>query len=172
MNKTEIITQLNTAHSVFWNTASHLPNPSISLNGKWSILQNVVHITISITRVNSYLALPKSSIEANFGLSGRASVSNEILVKIYLNAIANGVKATAPYIPEDNIETDIKELIDNGSKTLEELVSNLHHWSEEDLEQYLCPHPVLGKITVRELLYFTIYHVQHHTEIIKKTNLK
>lgn len=24
------------------------------------------------------------------------------------------------------------------------------------------PHPLLGKLTLREMMFFTIYHVQHH----------
>jgi hypothetical protein len=55
---------------------------------------------------------------------------------------------------------------------LEAFISNLQNWSEEELDIYNCPHPVLGKTTIKEVLYFTIYHVQHHTEIIKKTNVK
>jgi hypothetical protein len=32
----------------------------------------------------------------------------------------------------------------------------------------ILPHPLLGKITIREMLYFTAYHVQHHENIIKR----
>lgn len=168
MNKSEIITNLNSAHSIFWETALLKPNATISINGKWSINQNVDHINIALSRLNNYLALPKSSIESNFGLSNRVSHSNEEFVKTYLNALANGVKTTAPYIPESNLETNSKELVDQGKKVLEAFVSNLQNWSEEELERYNCPHPILGKITVREILYFTIYHAQHHHETIKK----
>jgi hypothetical protein len=24
------------------------------------------------------------------------------------------------------------------------------------------PHPLLGKLTIREMLYFTVYHGEHH----------
>lgn len=172
MNKTEIITNLNKAHSAFWETAVQLPNPTIPVNGKWSTAQNADHINIALLRVGNYLSLPKASIESNFGLSNRESVSSEVLIKAYQNTIANGVKAAAPFIPELNLETSIEELIEQGKKLLEAFISNLQNWSEEELEKYNCPHPVLGKTTIREVLYFTIYHVQHHTEIIKKTNVK
>ena len=39
--------------------------------------------------------------------------------------------------------------------------------SEEDLDYYLLPHPILGKLTLREMLYFTIYHVKHHEKQIR-----
>jgi hypothetical protein len=172
MNKNEIITNLNTAHSVFWDTAIHLPNLSIAVNDKWSVGQNVEHINIALLRLGNYLSLPKKSIESNFGLSQRESISNEALIKNYLKALANGVKATAAFIPELNPETNKQELVDQGKNLLQAFISNLENWSEEELERYNCPHPVFGNITVREMLYFTIYHVQHHNEIIKKTNVK
>lgn len=168
MNKSEIITNLNKAHSVFWDTAIHLPNPTNSVNGKWSVTQNVEHINIGLLRVSNYLTLPKSSIESNFGLSERASTSNETVVKVFENAFRNGVKATAPFIPGLNLETSVDQLVSQGKNLLEVFISNLQNWSEEELETFNCPHPVLGKITVREILYFTIYHVQHHNETINK----
>ena len=172
MNKNEIITHLNTAHSVFWNTAIHLPNAHSDGNDIWSVSQNIEHINIALSRLGNYLSLPKKSIESNFGLSQRESISNEALIKNYLKALANGVKATAAFIPELNPETNREELVEKGKNLLHTFISNLEKWSEEELEKYNCPHPVFGNITLREMLYFTIYHVQHHNEIIKKTNLK
>ena len=41
-------------------------------------------------------------------------------------------------------------------------------WDDKQLDKYLAPHPLLGKITLRELSYFTIYHTEHHLLIIKE----
>ena len=168
MNKNEIIANLNTAHSAFWDTAIHLPNAYASINGKWSVCQNVQHITIALFRLSNYLALPKSTIKSNFGLSERASAKFETCIKTFRNALENGIKTTNAFMPEINLETNIEELVSQGKDSLVAFISNLENWSEEELEIYNCPHPVLGKITVREILYFTIYHVQHHNETIKK----
>ncbi len=35
-------------------------------------------------------------------------------------------------------------------------------WREEDLDRYVLPHPLLGKLTLREMLCFTLYHNYHH----------
>jgi hypothetical protein len=172
MNKNEIINNLNTAHLAFWDTASHLPNANISVNGKWSVAQNVEHINIALSRVNTYLTLPKSTIKSNFGLSERTSTSNETVIKLFKNALENGAKTMDSFIPELNLDKNIKELVSQGKDLLTALISNLQNWSEEEFEIYNCPHPVLGKFTVREILYFTIYHVQHHNETIKKNNGK
>ena len=71
-------------------------------------------------------------------------------------------------MPEINLETSIEELVSQGKDSFAAFISNLQNWSEEELEMYNCTHPVFGKITVREILYFIIYHVQHHKEAIKK----
>jgi hypothetical protein len=41
-------------------------------------------------------------------------------------------------------------------------------WKEEEPDKYIVGHPLLGKITVRELGYFNIYHTLHHLDSIKK----
>jgi len=42
------------------------------------------------------------------------------------------------------------------------LARRIDRFSETQLDQLILPHPLLGKLTLREMLYFTIYHVQHH----------
>jgi len=44
----------------------------------------------------------------------------------------------------------------------QELVSVAEKWNEDELDQYQLPHPILGKLTIREMLYFTIYHNLRH----------
>lgn len=160
--------QLEAVHTSFWDTAGQLPNPSVSINGKWSVAQNVQHITIGLTRIAAYLGLPKSTIEAKFGLSGRASKSLETMTKVFRNAFENGIQSTDSYLPEENPQTNIAILIIQGKDQLKSAIENLQRWSEDDLDQYHCPHPFLGKITVREILYFMVFHLQHHHETIKK----
>ena len=111
---------------------------------------------------------PKTSIASNFGLAERKSKNYETITKVFKNTFENGVKSTEDFIPKINLDTNITELVNQGKDALSIFISNLQNWSEEELEIYNCPHPVLGKITVREILYFTVYHVQHHHETIKK----
>jgi hypothetical protein len=39
------------------------------------------------------------------------------------------------------------------------------------LDLLILPHPLLGKLTLREMLYFTLYHVEHHEKQVLE-NLK
>ena len=38
--------------------------------------------------------------------------------------------------------------------------------SQADLDRYRLPHPLLGKLTVREMLFFTVYHNYHHVRSV------
>lgn len=54
---------------------------------------------------------------------------------------------------------------------LRRLCASLDSFTEKELDQYVLPHPLLGKLTLREMMFFTIYHVQHH-EVLTKKNLE
>ena len=42
------------------------------------------------------------------------------------------------------------------------LCNQVARWNEADLDRYRMPHPLLGLLTVREMLQFTVYHTAHH----------
>ena len=41
-------------------------------------------------------------------------------------------------------------------------------WSEEKLDALQLPHPLLGNLTVREMLLFTLYHQRHHIDVVRR----
>ena len=48
------------------------------------------------------------------------------------------------------------------SKELEKLNEQIDEWKEDDLKSYQLPHPVLGKLSIKEMIFFTIIHTDHH----------
>jgi hypothetical protein len=44
----------------------------------------------------------------------------------------------------------------------------LQKWPENDLDKYRLPHPLLGKLTLREMLFFTLYHNRHHMNNVQR----
>jgi hypothetical protein len=56
----------------------------------------------------------------------------------------------------------LKKWIASGQK----LIAAIAKTDEKDLDRYVIPHPLLGKITLRELCYFTIYHTSHHLQTV------
>ena len=72
------------------------------------------------------------------------------------------------YICDDEIAGKEK-VLDSFNKSMEILICTINNkWKDSQLDQYLAPHPLLGKLTLRELCYFTIYHTEHHLHIIKE----
>jgi hypothetical protein len=71
-------------------------------------------------------------------------------------------------VPDNQVVIGRESLIQKLNKAITDLCEKAANYSESDLDTYILPHPLLGKLTLREMLYFTTYHVQHHQELIKK----
>jgi hypothetical protein len=103
-----------------------------------------------------------------WGQANRESKSYEDLVKKYLLKLENGGRATGRFIPQKVSVENGQKLKINLKNELDKLAVKLDKLSEEELDKYILPHPLLGKLTIREMLYFTIYHVRHHEELTKR----
>ena len=104
------------------------------------------------------------------GKAEKPSVSYEELCKIYRDELAKGALASGRYLPDqespsENAEQKKKDLLEQWSTASDELVSVVELWDENDLDNYLLPHPILGKLTVREMIFFTIYHNLRHASL-------
>jgi hypothetical protein len=170
MNKYDLIEAMTENHQRFSNYMNILTESEYlyAMPGKWSAGQQLDHIVRSTKPLILAVKLPRFVVKLIFGKANRPSKSFEELVKKYEDKLANGAKATGSFIPPeisfDKKDTLIKEL---GS-IIQKINSGLEQFSEDDLDQCLLPHPLLGKITFREMLYFTINHVDHHHYIMDK----
>jgi hypothetical protein len=90
-------------------------------------------------------------------------------VNKYKLKLQQGGKASGRFIPEkirDNKDKGV--MLEAYKKSMNKLVDTIRNkWEDSKLDKYIAPHPLLGKITLRELCYFTIHHTYHHLEIIK-----
>ncbi len=136
-------------------------------DGKWSTGQQLDHLIKSVKPLSTGMGLPKFLLKFRFGTRNRKERTyNELVVK-YKEKLKAGGQASAPYIPPA-INIDQKEaLLAAYEKEKINLIKVLQKWNEEQLSTVVAPHPLLGKCTVRELLYFTTYHNYHHLESIK-----
>lgn len=176
MNRTDIAEHLATNHQVFLEQIDQLSDTDLCYapEGKWTAIQQLDHIIRSVSPVNMAMGLPKFILKWRFGTANRPSRTYEQLVEKYQRKLLEGGRASARFTPPA-IAADQQKIL---SKKLEKLVKALclktNGWSEEDLDRYILPHPLLGKLTIREMLYFTAHHVLHHLEAVnrnlKKTN--
>ena len=130
---------------------------------KWSVGQHVEHLIKSTQPLNRALRLPKFTLKGMFGKKNeRPERSFAAMVERYQEKLAAGGAATDRFLPKDVSNEEKAPLIDTLQKELEKLKKIILKWKEEDMSVYLLPHPLLGKITIREMLFFTIYHTLHH----------
>lgn len=168
MNKQEIQEKLISNHRDFVDYILSLNESDFmfSINGKWTAGQQLDHILRAVLPVKTALSLPKFIPKILFGKPNRSSTSYEHLVSNYQGGLALGGKASKKFVPPQ-INFDKREVL--KIKLLEAvdcLSKNLDDFSENQLDEHLLPHPIIGKLTMREMLYFTIYHVEHHHKIV------
>jgi hypothetical protein len=136
----------------------------------WSPSDNVDHLIKAVKPITKALKLPKITLQAMFGKPEKPSMSYEELCKVYRDEIARGAQASGRYLPNQESPTEDAEsrkqtLLDQWSRANVELLSVLEKWDIEDMDRYLLPHPLIGKLTVREMIYFTIYHNLRHASL-------
>lgn len=136
----------------------------------WSIAQHVQHLIIATRTTTAAYALPKLVVRLVGGKPNRPSYTYEVLIEKYLDALRNGGKATGRYIPKSMTSSISKEkIINNWQRAANIYIKAVKkNWTSAQLDCYAIKHALLGKITLRELCYFTIYHTQHHLAGINK----
>jgi hypothetical protein len=170
MRKEEITAKLienkNTILEIVKQSTEEVFN--ISKNGKWSQAGHIEHLIKSTSPLNQLFSLPKIFMKFKWGKATRESRNYEALVKKYNDKLAaKPFTGENPFGPDKNKQLPKEELLLKLSKNYEKLAKKINkNWNEESLEQYVIPHPLLGKLTVREMMMFTVYHTEHHTKAL------
>ena len=134
---------------------------NISYNGKWSPVKQVDHLVRSVAPVRLALTIPSFILRIFFGSANRPSRKYDELVAKYHAKLQAGGRASGRFLPDKKPKQALK-LTTQLTHLIQSLNQKVESFSEEQLDTLILPHPLLGKLTLREMLYFTIYHVQHH----------
>jgi hypothetical protein len=164
MDKTQISEMLIQKHRFFSEELQRLSDSdfTFSPSGKWSAGQQLDHIIRSTSPVNLVFSFPGILLTLLFGKANRPSKTYEGLVEKYQSKLALGGKAPGQFIPKNVSMKQRDQLIKKLEHIIVSLTKKSEKYTEEQLDNFLLPHPLLGKLTFREMLYFTTYHIQHH----------
>jgi hypothetical protein len=170
MFREEIIMKLLNNHESFCEYVADLSDEDFMYApaGKWTPGQQAEHIYRSLKPLNLVMGFPKPVMKMIFGKSNRPSKDFDSLVEKYKNKLSAGGKASGRYIPEPVWVEQRTRVNEKILSTVGQLCKKVSRFSEEQLDHYILPHPLLGKLTLREMLYFTIYHVLHHKRLIEQ----
>ena len=118
-----------------------------SVDGKWSAGQDLAHLIKTVKIIGLAFILPKFLLKFLFGKANRPSRSPEELYEKYKGSLAQGGKAPAAFIPKKVRYAQADGLLQQHEYYGNQLIKRLNKISEEDLDTYLLPHPLIGKIT-------------------------
>ena len=139
----------------------------------WSPAENVVHLIKSVSPVAKAMKLPKILLAVLFGPSRAASRRFDQIKEDYRRVLAGGMRAPRQFVPivnnapADGVRAQ-QEILEKWAQTGNNLLAIVQKWREGDLDKYRLPHPALGKLTIREMLFFTLYHNLHHVNNVRK----
>jgi hypothetical protein len=136
--------------------------------GKWTPGQHLEHLLRAAVPLRKGLGYPRFVIRWVAGTPNRPSRTFEETLARYQEKISKGGRATGRFIPPAVPLSRKAELLRVYAQEKDRMVRKLSKWSEKNLDAYLLPHPLLGKVTVREMMFFTAFHTEIHLDILKR----
>lgn len=132
--------------------------------GKWSPAQQLQHISLTIAPFPKVLS-SKHYLSEKFGTIDRPVWDCETVMEHYFKT---SLKAPVQYVPEAELQPVHKDAImQHIQNDLEKIQLLLNGYSEEEFDALVLPHPLLGKLALREMFCLMGYHPLHHLKQIK-----
>jgi len=135
----------------------------------WSASDYLKHLLLSVKPVAKAMGFPAEVLEKQFGRSEHASRSYVEVVQTYKKRLDEGIRAedfdkVVPVFyrfPEGTTD-ERAYLFQSWTEANQRLIDATQKWSEADLDSLQMPHPAIGMITLREMLFFTLFHNTLH----------
>lgn len=132
----------------------------------WSPAVHVRHLSKSARPLTAAMRLPRWLLRLRFGRPRAPSRSFDAMRSLYQSRLTAGAQAgrftPRPEPPPTDPVARRRDIIQAWTRATIDLQQAIAGWPEEALDRHLLPHPLLGPLTVREMLCFTVYHTSHH----------
>lgn len=136
----------------------------------WTPAEHLRHLDRSVRAVTRGLEYPRWMLRLRFGRSKQPSRSYDEVRTVYRARLAAGGKSTPEFAPPreeiaaGEVEAYRTRLLGRWAEVNARMRTAIERWPEASLDRIGMPHPLLGRLTVREMLFFTLYHDGHHIE--------
>ena len=173
MNKTEIIA---TTEEKFQDLIDFLEGQDdkkweLGPEGKWTTGQHIIHLIQSGKPLNKALSMPMFVLRYKFGKPNRPVRSyDEVKTKYKTKLAAAQGPILSPFSQNmpDTSPGGKAQIIGELKKVRDVLLKKINKISEKDMDKNLIPHPLLGRMHIREMLMWNAIHVEHHFEILEE----
>jgi len=166
MNKQELIKTFSDNHYTAIAYIQLLPDShfSFSYNQKWTAGQQLKHILLTLLPFPKILQ-SKDFIFQKFGTLQRTIWDYDTVRNNYLKTSR---QAPSQFLPEEIVPAQKEQLIMQTEEVLTRIDQLFALYNEEELDSLVLPHPLLGKLSIREMFYLMSYHPIHHLNQIKE----
>lgn len=138
--------------------------------GKWTTGQQALHLLQSIKPLNDALSLPRFFVIYRFGRANRPVRDYQTVIKRYherLKASKGKTFRASQHMKIPNL-ADKHYIINRLQTESKKLQYKTKRISDKNLDTLVLPHPLMGKMPVRELIMWSAYHVEHHLDTLNK----
>ncbi len=132
------------------------------VNERWTTGQELDHLVRSVKPLHLALSLPKLALGLRFGKCNHELRNYDGCVAVYKKALAEGGKASGQFVPPPVPLAKKAALLAEYDACKQKLLQLITKWDDKGLDTYVVPHPLIGKMTIREILMWTVYHNEHH----------
>lgn len=168
MKNLQSMTNLNAAHQALAEAFSAVEALFTQVNDekinakpteKWSFGEEMVHLTLSTNGTGMLLSSPEERLMP----SDHPSRSYDEIVKEYLEKLALNPTIGQSIADKEPKQYTLGALRENFVAAAQAALQAIPRWDESKADQWMVwKHPLLGKMTAREMVYFTVYHTRHH----------
>ena len=175
MDKASIANLIEAKHSDYIKWVKNQPDEhwERAPENKWTTGQHTLHLLDTLKIINKALRMPKFLLRYKFGTSNREVRSYDEVTKRY-NERLEGAKGKT-YKRSQNMKVpkikDKAYLLDRMQQEQKKLSYKTRRISDKHLDNIILPHPLMGKMPIRELLMWTPYHTEHHNNTLKEKYL-
>jgi hypothetical protein len=172
MDKDEIADLLEIKHQelFIWLQKQPQENWELGPEKKWSTGQHIQHLTDSLQLLNNALSYPEIFLKYKFGTCNRALRDyNTVVEKYQQKLLENQEKARSfnQKLKKPTLKRRV-QLLTRLQIQQKKLQYKAKHISEKKLDTLVIPHPLMGKMTIREIIMWTAHHTEHHTQTLQK----
>jgi uncharacterized protein YggL (DUF469 family) len=137
---------------------------------KWTTGQHALHLLQSIKPLNDALSMPKFLLRYKFGKANREVRDYESVVQRYQERLIEAQGKTFKGSQNMKVPTlkDKKYILCRLQVENKKLQYKTKKISNKNLDTIILPHPLMGKMPIREIIMWTAHHIEHHTKTLQE----
>lgn len=182
-SKADIITALGVQADSLYTFFMGVPPTQFSVGSdlRWSPAQHAQHLVQTMSPLASVLQWPalvralqrvrpmaeRARAPGWTKATSEARTYTEIRSD-YQEVLRLGGQAPERYLPRLNARRSQPELARSVQVSILSLQGTVRGWDENQLDTLLLPHPLMGLLSVREMLLFMLYHNGHHVTGVQR----